>query len=99
MWMVVVGTLLVALKFADIEPVAAWSWWGVLAPFGLAVAWWAYADATGMTQRREMDKVDRKRADRRRNAFEALGIDPQAQGRHEKAEAYRRSREQQGKQP
>jgi small Trp-rich protein len=99
MWMVVVGTVLVALKFADIEPVAAWSWLGVLAPFGLAVAWWAYADATGMTQRREMDKVDRKRADRRRNAFEALGIDPQAQGRHEKAEAYRRSREQQGKQP
>jgi small Trp-rich protein len=77
--------------------VATWSWWAVLTPFGLAVAWWAYSDATGMTQRREMDKVDERRQERRRKAFEALGIDPRAQGRHEKAEAYRRSREQQGK--
>jgi small Trp-rich protein len=97
MWMVVAGTLLLALKFAEIEPVATWSWWAVLTPFGLAVAWWAFSDATGMTQRREMDKVDERRQERRRKAFEALGIDPHAQGRHGRAEAYRRSREQQGK--
>lgn len=93
MWFVLIGTLLVVLKSADVAPVANWSWWGVLAPFAVAVVWWAFADATGMTTRREMDKVDRKRDERRRKAFESLGIQPRGSAGHEKAQAYRASRE------
>lgn len=68
------GLALLALKFAEIGPVAAWSWWVVLAPFGLAVAWWAYADSTGLTQRRAIAKMEKRKADRRQRDMEALGL-------------------------
>ncbi len=95
MLFVVIGVLLVLMKWLDVGPVVDWSWWAVLVPFALAVAWWAFADASGMTRRREMDKIDRKRQDRRRKAFDALGIKPQSASGLEKAAAYRASREKQ----
>ena len=52
------GVLLLVLKLAELGPVAAWAWWVVLAPFGLAAAWWGFADAIGLTQRRAMDKME-----------------------------------------
>ncbi|MEO8299250.1 MAG: TIGR04438 family Trp-rich protein [Burkholderiales bacterium] len=70
---VVIGVLLVLLRWAEVGPTGALSWWLVLLPFALAVAWWAWRDATGMTQRHEMDKLDQKRAARRAQAMEALG--------------------------
>jgi small Trp-rich protein len=72
----ILGILLLALKLAEIGPVAAWSWWWVLSPFGLAVLWWAFADSIGMTQRRAMDKMERKKLDRRNRNLEALGMGP-----------------------
>lgn len=74
MWFIVAGVLLVALKLADIGPVDQWSWWVVLAPFGLAALWWAYADSTGLTKKREMDKLEERKLERRRRNMEALGI-------------------------
>ena len=32
MWLVIVGVLLILLKFADVSPVAGWSWLWVLSP-------------------------------------------------------------------
>jgi small Trp-rich protein len=55
MWFIVIGVLLILLKLGDVGMVAAWTWWAVLTPFGLAVLWWAYADASGLTKRREMN--------------------------------------------
>lgn len=89
MWFIVAGVLLVALKLADISAVAAWSWWVVLTPFGAALIWWAYADASGFTKRREMDKLDEKKKERRRRAMDALGIDREAQKRGEAAQRAR----------
>ena len=54
----------------------SWSWWWVLAPFGAAAVWWAWADATGFTKRRQMEKMDAKRAERRKSQMAALGIEP-----------------------
>ncbi len=71
-----IGALLLACKMADWGPVAGWSWWIVLAPFGLAVAWWQFSDATGLTQRKAMDKMEQRKADRRDRAVAALGLDP-----------------------
>lgn len=71
----IIGILLLAMKFAEIGPVAAWSWWVVLAPFGLAVLWWSFADSTGITQRRAINKMDQRKADRRKRDMEALGLD------------------------
>ncbi len=71
---VVLGCLLIALKWAEFGPVATWSWWLVLAPFGLAVLWWWYADASGWTKRREMDRMEDRKTQRRRNSMERLGL-------------------------
>jgi small Trp-rich protein len=76
MWFVVLGVLLLLMKLTDFGPVGAWSWWWVLAPFGLAVVWWMWADATGFTKRRQMEKMDAKRAERRKSQMAALGIEP-----------------------
>lgn len=91
MWFIVLGVLLIVMKLADFGIVATWSWWLVLAPFGLALAWWAYADATGYTKRREMDKLEDRKRERRRKALDALGIDRAAQKRGEAAERARRA--------
>ena len=74
MWFVVLGVLLIALKLADVGMVAAWSWWAVLSPFAAAAVWWAYADASGLTKKREMNKLEDKKLERRRKNLEALGI-------------------------
>jgi small Trp-rich protein len=70
----ILGILLLALKLAEFGPVAAWSYWLVLAPFGLAVIWWGFSDAIGLTQRRAMDKIEPTKADRRNRNLEALGL-------------------------
>lgn len=94
MYLVLVGVLLLVLKFADVAPVAAWSWWWVLSPFGLAFLWWSYSDASGLTKKREIDKIEDRKESRRRKAFEALGIDYRKANRNKtKAEAFRRSRQ------
>ena len=71
----IVGVLLLAMKMTEFGPVAQWSWFVILAPFGLAVLWWAFADSTGITQRRAMNKLDERQQERRRRDMEKLGID------------------------
>ncbi|MDB5733014.1 MAG: hypothetical protein JWQ03_2909 [Variovorax sp.] len=69
MWFLVLGVLGVALKYFEIAPVAVWSWWTVLAPFALTLVWWAYADASGYTRRKVMEKENARkqaRIDRQR---------------------------------
>jgi small Trp-rich protein len=89
MLFIVIGVLLVALKLADIGPVAGWAWWVVLIPFSCAALWWAFADSSGLTKRREMDKLEEKKVERRRKAMEALGID---RGRQDRESAAMRAR-------
>lgn len=70
----IVGLLLLGMKAFEFGPVAQWSWWVVLLPFGLAVLWWQFADSTGLTQRRAMDKMDRRKEARRERDLEKLGL-------------------------
>jgi len=71
---VLVGLLLLALKLAEIGPTAGWPWWAVLAPFGLAAAWWAVSDSLGLTQRRAMRKAEERTRTRREKAVRDLGL-------------------------
>lgn len=71
---VIVGTILVLLKWLEIGPVAGWSWWWILAPFGLAFAWWIYADSTGLTQRRAIRRMQERKDARRERDLEKLGL-------------------------
>ncbi len=74
MWFVVIGCALLAMKLAETGFAADWSWWIILLPFGLAVLWWAFADSIGLTQRREMDKLEARKEERRQRQMDALGI-------------------------
>ena len=70
------GLLFLTLKLMEIAPVAAWPWWGVLAPFGLAAAWWAWADWSGYTKKKAVKReTDRKQA-RIDKSRESLGMGP-----------------------
>ena len=72
------GVILLLLKFLEIGPVGQWGWadkWYLFAaPFFLAVIWWAWADATGYTKKKAMDKMDQRKADRLEKNREALGM-------------------------
>ncbi|GMV47714.1 MAG: hypothetical protein AMXMBFR66_31120 [Pseudomonadota bacterium] len=75
MYALIVGVLLLVAKLADLGPFGAWSWWIVLAPFAIAALWWQFADSSGLTKRREIDKLERRKQERRAQAMEALGLD------------------------
>ncbi len=74
MWFVVIGCVLLMMKLTDFGFAAELSWLWILAPFGLAVLWWSFADGVGLTKQREMDKLEERKHERRRKHMEALGL-------------------------
>ena len=72
MYLLGLGLILLLLKYTEVGAVAAWSWWLVLAPFALAVAWWAWADSSGYTKRKAMAQEDKRRDARRERTKNAL---------------------------
>ena len=69
-----VGIILLALKYLEMGPVAEWSWWVVLAPFALAVAWWTWADWSGYTKKKAMQRENDRKQARIDKTRESLGI-------------------------
>lgn len=76
MYMIILGTILLVLKVAQVGPTSEWSWFVVLLPFGVALVWWAWADWSGWTKRRAMEKMEDKKRERRASNLSALGLDP-----------------------
>jgi len=80
MGFVALGLLLFVLHFLGIGPPGRWTiepfgdLWKFLVPFGLALLWWLISDKFGITQRREMRKMDKRQADRRERQLEDLGL-------------------------
>ena len=74
MWLLVIGLLLLVAKIAEVGPAAGLSWWIVGAPFAGAVLWWRFVDASGITKRREMKKMEERKEQRRERSLEALGL-------------------------
>ena len=80
MLFVMLGVLLVLLHFLGIGPPAQWNWevfgdlWKFVLPFLFALAWWGWADSSGYNKRREIEKIDKKKDDRRKQNLEALGM-------------------------
>jgi len=75
MYFLSAGVLLLLLKYLEVGPVAGWSWLVVLSPFGLAVLWWAWADSSGYTRRKQMEKMEQRKTDRIEKQRKALGLD------------------------
>jgi small Trp-rich protein len=70
MLFLLLGLLGVGLKYFEVGMVAGWSWWIVLSPFAMAVAWWAWADWSGYTKRKVVERDDARkqaRIDRQRS--------------------------------
>ena len=78
------GAILLILKLLEIDPVTGWSWYWVLGPFAAAVVWWVWADNTGWTQRRAIDRMEKRKVERRERDMAALGLDVQS-GRRQRA--------------
>ena len=81
MLFVIVGVISIALNLAGIGPSAHWNWdvtgdlWKFLRPFGLALAWWTWADQSGYNKRKEMERMEARRQQRRERNLESLGMD------------------------
>jgi len=73
MYFLGLGIVFLAMKFLEVGPVAAWDWWVVLSPFALAVAWWAWADSSGYTKRKAMEREAARREDRINRHKDAIG--------------------------
>lgn len=73
MYLLGLGIVLLALKYLEIGPVAAWDWWLVLLPFALAAAWWAWADFSGYTRRQAMARDEARRQARVERNRAAIG--------------------------
>lgn len=72
MYFLGLGLIFLVLKLLGVSAVAQWSWWIILAPFALAAVWWAWADASGYTKRKEMEKMDAIKAARLQKQRDAL---------------------------
>ncbi len=84
MFFIVVGVLLIAANLVGIGPSAAWNWdftgdiWKFTVPFILAALWWGWADKSGLNKRREMEKMEKRKRDRRTENLAHLGLDTRA---------------------
>ncbi len=84
MWFVAVGVLVILLNLFSIGPFADWTWnltgdlWKFALPFVFAIGWWAWSDSSGLTKRREMERMDRKKEERREKNVVALGLNTKA---------------------
>jgi small Trp-rich protein len=90
MFFVVVGVVIIVLNLAGIGPFATWNWqvfgdlWKFFLPFFLALAWWVWSDKSGLNKRREMDRMEKKKADRRKENLVSLGMDNRARRKAQK---------------
>ncbi len=72
MYLLLLGIVMLLLKFMEMGPVAKLDWWQVLIPFGLAAAWWSWADWSGYTKRKAMEQMENKKKERLAKQREAL---------------------------
>ena len=74
MWFLLLGVAGAVLKYLEIGFVAELPWWQILIPFGLALAWWAWADASGYTKRKVVERENKRRLDRIERQRSQLGM-------------------------
>lgn len=73
MYLLGLGLVLLVMKYLEIGFVTNWSWWLVMSPFALALVWWTWADTSGYTKKKAMEKENQRRNDRIERNREALG--------------------------
>ena len=90
MLFVVVGVVLILLNLANIGVIGTWNWevfgdlWKFVTPFAFAAAWWVWSDKSGLNKQREMDRMEKKKSDRRKENLASLGMDSRARRKAQK---------------
>jgi small Trp-rich protein len=90
MLFVLIGVALIALNLAGIGTFGTWNWqvfgdlWKFVLPFAIAALWWVWSDKSGLNKRREMERMDKKKSDRRKENLAALGMDTRARRKAQK---------------
>ncbi|MDB5941045.1 MAG: hypothetical protein JWQ13_611 [Ramlibacter sp.] len=74
MYFLGIGLVFLAMWYLEIGPVAEWPWYVVFAPFALAVLWWWWADWTGYTKKKAVERENAKKKARIEKSREAMGI-------------------------
>ena len=93
MLLVLVGIVLVAMKLAGFGPIAEWNWAMVVLPLVAATLWWWYADRSGLNKRREIARMEARKAQRRSSALEQIGQGPEAREERRRAEKAQAARQ------
>ena len=81
MYLLMLGLVLMVLKYLGVAPVTEWSWWWVLSPFPMAMVWWWYADKSGYTRRKAAERDEQRKADRYNDSRKRLGLPPKVNKR------------------
>ena len=90
MLFVVIGVVLILLNVAGVGVFGTWNWevfgdlWKFVTPFLVALAWWIYSDKSGLNKQREMNRMEKKKSDRRKENLAALGMDTRARRKAQK---------------
>jgi small Trp-rich protein len=77
---VFIGLALIACNLMDWGPVGAWNWeftgdlWKFVLPFGVAIVWWFWSDASGLSKRRAMTRDAQRKQDRKDRNIDAMGL-------------------------
>ena len=87
MLFVVIGVLIIAMNLGGFGPVANWNWeitgdlWKFCVPFVFAALWWVWSDVSGLNKRREIERIDKKKADRRQENLASLGLNTRSRSK------------------
>ena len=70
MWLLTIAAVLAVCKvlaflgMLEVAWLVALSWWWVIGAFVLTAAWFAYADHSGLSSRKAMEQLTRRKQDR-----------------------------------
>jgi small Trp-rich protein len=90
MLFVVIGLIVIALNLANVGVFGTWNWeafgdlWKFTVPFIFAVLWWIWSDVSGLNKRREMERMEKRKSDRRKENLVSLGMDNRARKKAQK---------------
>ena len=74
MYLLGIGIVMLAMWYAEVGPVAAWPWYIVMSPFALAVLWWWWADWSGYTKKKAVEREVLRKKNRIDKSREAMGV-------------------------
>ncbi len=74
MYLVWIGVILLLMKWLEVEPVSSLSWWWILLPLALALAWFEVFEKMFGRDKQTVEHIEYE--EKRRKRVEATFFDP-----------------------